>query len=189
MRPPRRACVARVAFAAAILLAGCAPKPDPTRLLIDEVLETHAAHELDEPARHLVAEALLAAEAEFGVPALLLLALIERESRFDPRARGALNARGLMQVRPATARAMAVQLEIVLEDSEDLFDARTNIRLGTAYLARMHERFDDWNLALTAFNVGPTRLRQLQAQRPMASSRYSRHILARYEAWQASLAE
>jgi|CXWL01.1.fsa_nt_gi soluble lytic murein transglycosylase-like protein len=61
----------------------------------------------------------------------LVLAIIQRESEYDPRAVGTSGEIGLMQLMPGTARDMGVY------DSNNLFDERTNIRAGIKYLRWM----------------------------------------------------
>lgn len=63
-----------------------------------------------------------------GVDPLLVLPVIWRESKFKPRATSAVGAIGLMQVMPETGRDMGVS------DSGRLYDVKTNLRAGIAYL-------------------------------------------------------
>ena len=56
----------------------------------------------------------------------------------------------LMQVKPTTSLA-----EFDTPGSE-LYDPYVNITVGVKYLARLHERFGDWNTTLTAYSHGPT---------------------------------
>ena len=76
--------------------------------------------------RIVVEEALRA-----GFPPSLALAVADAASGFKSRARGPAGASGVMLLRLETAR----QLEP--DTSHDLFDARTNARLGIAYLAAL----------------------------------------------------
>jgi soluble lytic murein transglycosylase-like protein len=90
------------------------------------------------------------------VDAHLINAVIWVESRFTPRARGKLGPRGLMQVMPRTARAMARELGRRYEP----FSADFNIDAGTLYLARMLEQFEgDVALALAGYAAGPGTVR------------------------------
>jgi hypothetical protein len=81
-----------------------------------------------------------------GVPAELLKAVCVAESRMDPRAVSSAGAEGLMQIMPATQVALGVK---------DPFDPAQSIRGGAAYLARMHEQFGNYTLAVAAYNAGP----------------------------------
>jgi len=91
----------------------------------------------------------------------LALAIARRESEFDPAARSAADARGLMQVLPGTAKHMADDLEIEYESAKLLTDPAYNARLGSAYLAKMVAEFGN-SIALVAsgYNAGPGRPRR-----------------------------
>jgi hypothetical protein len=76
-------------------------------------------------------------------------ALIRQESGFNPSAHSRVGAVGLMQLMPATARA----LENVSRQA--LWNPNTNIRLGTRYIHRLVNHYDlDAELALAAYNAG-----------------------------------
>lgn len=87
------------------------------------------------------------------------LAIARQESAFWMQARSHAGALGLMQLMPATARATAKRHAIPLPSLSQLADPDTNIRLGTAYLSEMVQRFDG-NLAYAsaAYNAGPSRV-------------------------------
>ena len=92
-----------------------------------------------------------------GLDPLLVAAVIQQESTFDPKARSRSGARGLMQIMPSTwrqlARARKEPYRLAL-----LYDPKKNIDYGTEYLAKMFERFGGrMELALAAYNGGPTR--------------------------------
>lgn len=74
------------------------------------------------------------------------------ESRFDPRARSSAGARGLMQLMPATASALARDLGWSRPRS---YDPEFNVTAGTHYLAKLIARYDgDEALGLAAYNAG-----------------------------------
>lgn len=80
------------------------------------------------------------------MPLSLLTAVAEQESRFDPVARSRAGAQGLMQVMPATARQLGLDPAV----------PSSNVLAGARYLRRMLDRFADNELALAAYNAGPS---------------------------------
>jgi soluble lytic murein transglycosylase len=93
-----------------------------------------------------------------GLEPALLWAVMRQESRFDPRARSASAALGLMQLKIETAGDMAKLMHArPPAREEDLFDPALNLRYGALYLRRMLERFDGrLAVALSAYNAGPS---------------------------------
>jgi membrane-bound lytic murein transglycosylase F len=94
---------------------------------------------------------------EYGFDWRLIVALVNQESGFDPRARSFAGAVGLLQVLPRTGRDMGVT---------NLLDPESNIRAGLSYLSWVRERFDEdlpvrdrmW-FTLAAYNVGAGHVR------------------------------
>lgn len=95
---------------------------------------------------------------DLAVSRALALAITRRESEFDPGARSAADARGLMQLLPGTAKLMANKLGVEHEVDKLLTDPAYNVTMGSAYLAEMVERFGP-SVALIAsgYNAGPKR--------------------------------
>ena len=83
------------------------------------------------------------------------LAIMRQESSFDPDAASPVGARGLMQLMPATAAAVARRTG---DDAGSLTDPATNMRLGTAYLAQLMAQWSSMPLAAAAYNAGPSRV-------------------------------
>jgi soluble lytic murein transglycosylase len=72
---------------------------------------------------------------------------------------------GLMQVMPDTGKYLADKAGMRLGRSTNLFDAETNIELGTAYLANLIQRFGSIEHALVAYNAGPGLAKKILAKR------------------------
>jgi soluble lytic murein transglycosylase len=108
--------------------------------------------------------------APFNPPAEKLdpavaLGIMRQESSFDAGAVSPSGARGLMQLMPATADAVARQLGIETSLPALTGDPGENMQLGTAYLHQMLELFDgSLPLAVAAYNAGPRRVQQLLGQ-------------------------
>jgi soluble lytic murein transglycosylase len=87
------------------------------------------------------------------------LGVARSESLFMSDVRSAAGAVGLMQLMPATGRQMARSLNLPYQGLTTLTDPNLNVRLGTAYLERMLERFAEHKvLATAAYNAGPHRV-------------------------------
>ena len=99
--------------------------------------------------------------AQLGVEEALLLSVMRQESAFDPAAVSSAGARGLMQLIPATAKAVAKRNGIAYKPALLIDDPDYNIRLGSAYLASLLSDYGgSYVLALAAYNAGPTRVNE-----------------------------
>ncbi|MDR2142636.1 MAG: lytic transglycosylase domain-containing protein [Deltaproteobacteria bacterium] len=98
---------------------------------------------------------ILRAYRLYGLPPELTLSVIRVESAFQADAVSASNARGLAQLLPSTAKAIATALGEPEPREEDLFDPALNIRYGTWYLNELKRAFGHWPLAVAAYNGGP----------------------------------
>jgi soluble lytic murein transglycosylase len=86
------------------------------------------------------------------------MSIARRESAFFPEAQSPVGARGLMQIMPATAQAVAASLQQP-HSQADLFNVEHNVLLGSAYYRQLLDRFDGNRIfALAAYNAGPHRV-------------------------------
>jgi soluble lytic murein transglycosylase len=93
----------------------------------------------------------------------LILATIRQESAFEADAISRAGARGLMQLIPPTARAVAKQLNLPSDRIEHrlLEDTSLNLRLGRAYLGGLIDDYGgSYVLAIAAYNAGPGRVQR-----------------------------
>lgn len=133
--------------------------------MLDEMEQPHiqvmvgkraASFGLEVPAPYYALHPLV--ETEYPVPTEIVLAIARRESEFDPNVVSGAGARGLMQVMPATAKAVAGWLDLPYAQGRLLSDWRYNATLGAAYLASLSERFDGNVVFMAAgYNAGPGR--------------------------------
>ena len=78
------------------------------------------------------------------------------ESLFMRDIRSSAGAIGVMQILPETGRRMAREIGHPYAGRATLTDSASNIRLGTMYLRKMFDRFDENRvLATAAYNAGP----------------------------------
>lgn len=96
-----------------------------------------------------------------------IAAEIRAESVFDPNARSSADARGLMQVLPGTGAEVARKLGLPWGGGQSLYDADTNITLGSAYLRQLMDRYGGKPYQVIAgYNAGPAPLGRWMSQRP-----------------------
>jgi len=146
---------------------------------LDRALGDRGAPGVDD--RRRVLAAIVREARRHGLDPLMIAAVIEIESRFDPLAVSPAGAYGLMQLMPPTARSLFPGTRSLR--AAHLFDPVLNIELGTAYLSQLLRRFDgDLPRALIAYNAGPSVARSLV--RGSASHRrlqaYPRAVLDAY---------
>lgn len=103
-------------------------------------------------------------DMELPVAMEMALAIARRESEFDPSVTSHVGARGLMQLMPATAAAMARVVRDTDNVSGRLGVWSFNARLGSAYLAQLAEDFGgNVMLMSVGYNAGPRRAQNWSA--------------------------
>lgn len=117
------------------------------------------AVDLGAAGRARLVEAILEESERNWLDPLVVLAMIEVESRWDRGAKSRRGARGLMQVRPATFRREAARSGL---PDEDPYDPALNVRAGVRYYRRLLDAFGSEESALMAYNAGPARIREYQ---------------------------
>jgi len=129
---------------------------------------------------------------QHGLPAELVGAAVV-ESGLDPWALSPKGARGLWQLMPDTARRYGL---LVDSQRDERLDPVKSTHAAAQYLSDLHAQFQDWPLALAAYNAGEDRvehaLEQLGARDfwtlsrhaalPDETRRYVPAVLARVEA-------
>ncbi len=115
-------------------------------------------------------EIIAAMSEAHGVDPLLVRALIQVESNYQPRARSRKGAMGLMQLMPSTARVYNVR---------NPFDPKTNIEAGIKHLKSLLERFNGVEIALAAYNAGEGAVAKFNGVPPYRETRnYVSRILS-----------
>ena len=90
----------------------------------------------------------------------LLYSLSRQESEFNPSAKSPVGARGLMQIMPRTARAIARQHKVRYRLSALTADPSYNVMLGVAHLGDLIDSYrGSYILTLVAYNAGGGRVR------------------------------
>jgi hypothetical protein len=109
-----------------------------------------------------------------GIDPKIAFALVSVESDFLRKAVSHKGAVGLTQVMPATAKILDPTV-----GHSDLFDRETNLRLGFRFLREMLTYYKgDLNLALTAYNRGPTRVDQIRKAGKNPNNGYAQSVMS-----------
>lgn len=103
-------------------------------------------------------DVIRAAAIRYGVDPALVKAVVWRESRFNPAARGTAGEVGLMQLQEIAAQEWADAEQITPFKHEYCLDARTNTLAGTFYLGKLLQRYRHTDnpaaYALADYNAG-----------------------------------
>jgi soluble lytic murein transglycosylase-like protein len=162
-----------------------APKDDRIEKINALVAERNANAKLGE--FQGFAETLLHESDKAGIDYRLILAIIEKESRFDPQAIGSMGEIGLMQLMPDTAKLIAEAMHWPFippvkakhkgkngpryESLGSLANPSFNVRVGILHLRGAVNQFGMTAVALRAYNRGDKYAKQ---HRP--SDRYAEDI-------------
>jgi soluble lytic murein transglycosylase-like protein len=91
-------------------------------------------------------QAFETAARDTDLPLAMLVAVGQVESNLQANARSSADARGLLQVLPSTAASLEL----------DVDRPESNVLAGARYLRLLLDRFDSPDLALAAYNAGPS---------------------------------
>ena len=116
--------------------------------------------------------AFLLASHDSGLQLSMLVAVAQVESEFKPDAVSSADARGLMQIVPTTAAELKL----------DVGKPSTNVLAGARYLRQMLDRFSRTDLALAAYNAGPTVVGRLGRAPNSESLSYVANVQQRWAA-------
>lgn len=94
---------------------------------------------------------------QYNVDEELVYAVIKAESNFNSNAHSSKGAIGLMQLMKDTAKDIAKKANVQIptnEVTQSLLDSETNINIGTKYLSILIEKYQNIEVAITAYNAG-----------------------------------
>ncbi len=111
---------------------------------------------------------------KYDVDPALVAAVIEQESRFKPRARSHVGARGLMQLMPRTGRWMGAR---------NLYDPEQNVDAGVKYIKYLEKRFKgNRKLVIAAYNGGEGNVQRYGGVPPFRETRdYVKKVMSNYD--------
>lgn len=111
---------------------------------------------------------------KYDVDPALVAAVMEQESRFRPRAKSHVGARGLMQLMPRTGRWMGAR---------DLYDPEQNVDAGVKYIKYLNKRFNgDLKKTIAAYNGGEGNVMRYRGVPPFRETRqYVKKVMKNYD--------
>ena len=131
----------------------------------------------------IITETIIKESSTHGLDPYFVMAVVSGESSFNPQAIGPVGEIGLMQIRPATAEWIAQKIKLNWDGDQTLRDPVANIKLGTAYIAWLREKFDNHSqLYLAAYNMGPKSVKTALNKNVWPKD-YPRHVMKRYLAF------
>lgn len=130
---------------------------------------------------HELQKAMFASCQKYNVPFALVLAVAEKESNFNPEAISQTDDHGIMQINRCN-------FSWLIEAGIDPLTHEGNIEAGTLMLSNAVNRYEDYNLALMAYNCGDTGAKKLWDAGTYSTS-YSRSVIELYKKWTAILEE
>lgn len=149
-------------------LSGCSARPyRPSKILTVRA----------ERRRELLYPLVRRAACKAGMPVALIDALLIQESRYNPLATSPKGAFGLGQLMQATAKQLGV----------DRYNLHGNLQGAARYLSLQLREFGRVDLALGAYNAGPSRVRAAGGIPRIAETKnYVRIVLANWAALESN---
>ena len=125
-----------------------------------------------------VASVIITESKKYGIDPFLVLAVIQVESRFKPRAVSHKGARGIMQIMPRTGKYVAKKYNVPFKSYQSLYDPVTNIKLGIAYLSYLDELYgNNMEYALFAYNHGPKKSKHIKNKFKKSKPYYVKQVM------------
>jgi len=161
-------------------------RPRPKDLVkVYNIVKSHRSDITDSEAWRL-SEVILEESHKRDLEPMLVVAVIEVESRFQDSAISPVGARGLMQIMPDTGKYLTdtvgeFGVHSVAFRPESLDDPVLNIRMGVYYLHNLKKQFRNLNLALIAYNAGPADLQNRLETNQEISQDFATVVLDAYK--------
>jgi soluble lytic murein transglycosylase len=161
-------------------------RPLPKELIrVHSIVRSHRPDISEAEAKEL-SEVILEECSWYGLDPMLVLAVINVESKFQYGAVSPAGARGIMQILPYVGRSLLQEIGLhqpalsVPFKPEFLDDPFLNIKLGVYYLHGLRKSFHNLTHALTAYNRGPTETKSRLENDIELSEEYATMVLAAY---------
>ena len=146
-----------------------------TAIVLSACLSLNAQAAINED---VVKETIVKHSMEMGVDPALALSIAKKESGFRHEIKSAHGAVGVFQLLPSTAKRMGYNPYYLSE----------NVKAGLTYYKMMYKMFGSTELALAAYNAGPTNVKKFGGKIPpyAETKRFVNVIMQDYKKLQAN---
>lgn len=112
---------------------------------------------------------------------VFVMAIIETESAFNPKAKGPFGEIGLMQLKADTAAWIAKKNDIPFKGAKSLEYPSLNIQIGVAYMTYLRDTFGGSAFKyVSAYNMGPKKIRQM-VKKKVKPREYADKVIGNYK--------
>lgn len=127
-----------------------------------------------------IASSVYEESKKYNIDYRLVLAVMKVESNFKNNAISRDGARGLMQLRPSSARVIARESGVTVKNSKCLHEPEKNIKIAVSYLSKLRDMFDNMVSALHAYNAGPARVQKPASGNSARTTAFTRKVMGEY---------
>ena len=128
-----------------------------------------------------IANSVYKESQEYDIDYRLVLAVVKVESNFNNEAISRRGARGLMQIRPSSAKGIARESGVEVKGATCLHEPEKNIKIGVSYLSKLQGMFDNMVSALHAYNAGPGKVKKADPEFGAKTTAFTRKVMNEYQ--------
>jgi soluble lytic murein transglycosylase len=135
---------------------------------------------IEDDAAMMISRVVYEQSAHYGLDYRLILALMKIESNFKDGAVSSMGARGLLQIKPSVAKFIAQDAGITWDGHRTLDEPDSNIKIGIHFFSQLIKDFKNINVALRAYNMGPTRVKELSQNNMQSTGGFPGLVMNEY---------
>jgi soluble lytic murein transglycosylase len=135
---------------------------------------------IEDDAAMMISRVVYEQSAHYGLDYRLILALMKIESNFKDGAVSSMGARGLLQIKPSVAKYIAQDAGITWDGHRTLDEPDSNIKIGIHFFSQLIKDFKNINVALRAYNMGPTRVKELSQNNMQSTGGFPGLVMNEY---------
>lgn len=153
-------------------------KEDITSKITQHLKEENIS--IEDGTARMIARVVFEESAHYGLDYRLVLALMKIESNFQDDAVSSKGARGLLQIKPSVAKFIAQDAGIRWDGHRTLDEPGSNIKIGIHFFSKLIKDFKNIDLALKAYNMGPTKVKELSPENTQTSRGFPVLVMNEY---------